>query len=396
MLNNLIANILCVFLLLATSTSAQTLECSDDLKESISMIAGEELISALDFLVNSICQNRWSEDMLFKEESQFTKVVFEEVSNYVESFSDSNTVVNYSLLNSYPIGEDKYFNQIAFYKQNIDDDKTLQLMLSVIAYKSNANYYFATPLKYYTQTWKEKEVGAVTYHYRDSLRLDRAEKFSQKNLDFALKFNSNVQFFDFYMVLNYQEIMRLFGFDYNRTTVGKLRDGCGIVGEDVIFSVMNNEDFSHDLFHYYSESIYDWSVRNWVVEEGLAYSWGNAYYTRQDGEMAEQKELVQILSKYVKKKTDLDLLSFFENNFWSDTSGIYQHLAPDYEVGRVISSVLCDEVYAKHGIKGIHKLLNIGHDPNHFQPFFEAMENLIGITKSNFNEKVKGLIERYQ
>ncbi|MEL7222419.1 MAG: hypothetical protein AAGJ93_13945, partial [Bacteroidota bacterium] len=167
----------------------------------------------------------------------------------------------------------------------------------------------------------------------------------------------------------------------------------GIVGDDVIFSVMNNEDFSHDLFHYYSGTIHDRSVRNWITEEGIAYSWGNAYYTRKDGEMAEQKELTQVLKQYLSQNKDINLLTLFENNFWTDTSGIYEQLAPDFNVARLIASLVCDEVYNQHGMKGLNKLLTIGARPNHFDPFFQSINDLIGVNRNNFHEKVSQLIK---
>ena len=158
---------------------------------------------------------------------------------------------------------------------------------------------------------------------------------------------------------------------------------------------MRNEDFSHDLFHFYSETIHPDSVRNWVVEEGIAYSWGNAYYTKYDGEMGEQSELVNILQDHLRKNENMDLLKLFEENFWRDNSGIYDSIAPDFAVGRLMSSLICDAVEEKHGMKGVLALLTCTSKPSRFEAFYKAVDKLIGVNRSNFAPKIKELIMSY-
>lgn len=382
--------------LLTTNAFPQNIELSDELEKSIDTTLQVKLLTALDSLVEQISRNDVSDNLVWKKEAKFSKAIFEEVYYYEKSYKDTSNTISISLLNCYPIGEGQYLNQLAYFKQSDDTPKSLQMLLSVVAHIEHEDIAFSTPLSYYTKTWKKQKVGSIAYYYRDRFRLDRAEKFAQKNVLFASRFERSPQEFRFFMVENYQEILRLLGFDYNIKSIGKLRDGFGVIGSDVIFSVMNNEDFSHDLFHYYSETIYDRSVRNWVTEEGIAYSWGNAYYTRKDGEMAEQKELLDILKQYIAQNKDINLLSLFENNFWTDKNGIYNHLAPDFKVGRLISSLICDEVQKRHGMDGIHQLIACGSKPNHFDPFFETTDRLIGINRKNFNEKVSRLIKKYE
>jgi len=375
---------------------AQKMDCSDVLLESLDKEFQQELLTSLDSLVGQIRRNQISEKILWQKESKLSKTIFEEVHSYEKSFKDSTHIISNSILNCYPIGKDRHLCQIAYYRQKESNSKSLQLLLSILVHKENGILTFSTPLNYYTDTWKKQKVGSIEYYYRDNIRIDRAEKFAQKNILFASRFKKPVQSLHYFMVENYQELLRLLGFDFNAKSIGKLRDGFGVLGDEVIFSIMNNEDFSHDLFHYYSETIHKWPVRNWVTEEGLAYSWGNAYYTRKDGEIAEQKELVEILQKYMDQNPNVDLLSLFENNIWTDRSGIYEHIAPDYQVGRLISSLICDEVDKKQGMEGINIILKIGSKPNHIEPFLQSIDDLLGINRSNFNERVYRLIENYR
>ncbi len=355
-----------------------------------------DILSSLDSLISQIRNNDVSENLLWEEERQLSKVIFEEVHAYEKSFEDTAHTVRAELLNVYPIGKERYMNQIAYYRLDQNDKKSLQMLFAIVAHREEERIEFSTPLHYHTHTWKEKQIGEISYHYRDKINEGRAERFVQKNRQFAHRFKRSPQALKFYMVENYQEALRLLGFEYNVKNIGKLRDGYGVLGGEVIFSVMNNEDFSHDLFHYYSGTIHDWSVRNWVTEEGLAYSWGNAYYVKNNGEMAEQKELLEVLRNHLSQNKDVDLLSLFENNFWTDESKIFEDLAPDFKVGRLISSLLCDEVYRMHGMDGVDKLLTLGAKPDHFEPFMLAIDKLIGINRDNFNRKMRELIETYE
>lgn len=395
MINKLFFIFICYIPLSNSIILAQNISYGNNFIQSVGKNLQQELFTSLDSLIDQIRNNNIKESLLWKKESKLSKAIFEDIHSYEKSYQDSTYKSKVFLLNCYPISKERYLNQIAYYRQEENNSKSLQMLITIIAHKENKKICFSTPLNYYTETWKEHQVGSITYYFRDKINIHRAEKFAKKNIQFSSRFKKPVKYLSYFMVENYQEILKLIGFDYNAKSIGELRSGYGILGDQIIFSVMNNEDFSHDLFHYYSETIHDWSVRNWVVEEGLAYSWGNAYYTRKDGEMAEQNELLKILKKYIDQNKDIDLLSLFENNFWTDKSGIYEHLAPDFIVGRLISSLICDEVYNKYGMEGINKLLIIGSKPNHFDPFFKSINTLIGINRNNFNEKVNQLIKNY-
>lgn len=385
-----------LLIMIPFSVFSQNIAISDQLTKSTDENLKTQLLPALDSLVVQISNNDVSRDLLWANESEFTKAIFEEVYHYESSARDSINVINRTLLNYYPIGKERFLCQLAYFKTTDQEPKTLSMLLTVIAYREGVDISFSTPLGYYTDSWQEKQVGTITYLYRNKLRLDRAEKFAQKNELFSSRFKKTPQTFRFIMVENHQEIMKLIGFDYNAQSISAWRDGYGVVANEFIFSVMNNEDFSHDLFHYYSGTVHERSLRNWVTEEGLAYSWGNAYYTNKDGEMGEQKELLSILKQYLLQHKDTDLLQLFENNFWSDKTGMYEHLAPDYKVGRSISGLICDEVLRKHGMEGINQLITCGTKPNRFDAFFDSTNKLIGLNRKNFNQRVKSLINEIE
>jgi hypothetical protein len=189
------------------------------------------------------------------------------------------------------------------------------------------------------------------------------------------------------MCYNYQEILQLLGYEYELESNGKTRDGYGVDG-NTIFSVMNNEDFSHDVFHYYTGKFRQQIPANGIVEEGIAYSWGNAYYTnKNNGEMIEQKELVQILKKYLQDNPSVNLLDLFNKN-----TKIFNNLANEISVKSTISSLICDEVERKKGIDGVRVLIKCGRGSD---SFFKAIDDLISLNKTNFDTELRRLIAQF-
>ena len=72
--------------------------------------------------------------------------------------------------------------------------------------------------------------------------------------------------------------MHVLGMEYNVQSVGLVRNGY-FIDTTGVFAVQGNEDFSHDIVHFYSSEFRGQVKRNAAADEGLAYLWGNAYYT---------------------------------------------------------------------------------------------------------------------
>ena len=156
---------------------------------------------------------------------------------------------------------------------------------------------------------------------------------------------------------------------------------------NTIFSVMNYEDFSHDIFHYYSEKINERENRNWITEEGVAYLWGNAYYTDKNGEMIELDRMVYNLKNYLKENPETSLLKLFEDN-----PKIFNSLASEISVRSVLSAIIAKEVEYKLGLEGIMKLINAGGGKELIGKYLTVTDKLIGINKENFDVKVSELL----
>ena len=286
------------------------------------------------------------------------------------------------LINLYALDSNRYFISVGFVN-NTSTGISLRAVVNFVAAADSGKITFSVPAYYLTRNWRIIKVGNITYHYPDFINLQRAKAFDKNNSKIAGKLGLQPDKFDFYLCDNYQEVLRLLGFTYDSESVGIVNSGYG-GGDGIIFSVMHNEDFSHDIFHNYASKVRS-NVRNGAAEEGIAYSWGNAYYVDEHGEMITQKQLVPLLKVYLNQHPGTSLLELFNKN-----PKIFSLPA---KVRSLIASLVSDEVERQKGIAGIKALINCGKGD---ESYFTVINQLIGINTLNFEVRVKKLVDDYK
>jgi hypothetical protein len=348
-----------------------------EIKDSIKV----EILNSLDSLFAGIDGGKINAGLVDRENFDFSM-------SFCESFrglENNGTAKNFykrQLINLYPVSASEYLLSIAFVG-NQGQEPVIGGIYNIIARNDNNKIFFSNPIKYLTKTWKTMVLGDITYYYRDTINLKRATEFNEKNRTMAVKLGLTPIKFNFYMCQNFQEIFHIIGCEYDAQNNGTANSGY-IVDPNNLFSIMNNEDFSHDVFHIYAAKIRK-QKRNRAAEEGIAYSWGNAYYADNNGEIANQKELVTALRKYLRENPRMDLLDLFDNS-----PKIFNYGSDKISVKSVISGVICDEVERKKGIEGIKQLIDCGYGDENL---FKCIDELVQINRDNFSKKVTALIE---
>lgn len=358
----------------------------DYLNFKVDSVLKERIYSNLNALFGSI-----NEDIknckLVKNEDYSQNIEFFECLKGLEASKKYNVTDFYKkqLINAYEILPQQYLLNIA-YVGYADGCPIINNICTIIASDENDTIKFSSPLEYRTKDWKSKQVGNILYRYKNEFNIEAAEKFEATSGTIAGNLGLKPLDLIFYKCDNFQEAFRIIGFEYDLSYNGKNKESW-ILG-NTIFQGFNNEQFSHDIFHVYTSKMIDTKNRNWTAEEGIAYSWGDAYYPKKNGEIITRNELAQILKDTVNKNPDIDLLKLFETR-----SNIYYRLSQNVKVKSVMSSLICDEVQKQKGNNGVIELIKCGKgDAN----FFIAIDELIGINRENFNKKVKELIDRYE
>jgi hypothetical protein len=339
-----------------------------------------KLVTALDTLLLHISQGKVAPSEVSQVGSALSLSIFADL----KGIGASDKELHYykpQLINMYPVKGNQYIISVAF--MNTVATNQLRAIFNFIAVLDNNNLTFSIPLHYLTNNWKIVEVGNITYHYTDEINISRAKIFDRKNTQIAQKLGLQPEKLDFYLCNNYQKILHLLGYEYDSEHVGEVSDGYGI-DRETIFSIMHNEDFSHDALHYYAGKIRK-NARNSASEEGLAYSWGNAYYADDKGEMISSKQLIPVLKQYLKEHPNTSLLALFTKN-----PMIFPYKT---KVRSLISSVICDEVERRNGIPGIKKLIDCGLGDDNY---FKIVTKITGITTANFDERLMALVNNYK
>jgi hypothetical protein len=340
-----------------------------------------KILNALDTLLNHIGQGKAGTGETDPAGGALSLSVFSSIKG-IQNLGSTPNFYKPELINLYAVANDRYFISVAFINGSAAENP-LRAIINFVAAIHNDHVQFAIPLYELTRTWQIAKAGNVTYHYPDHINLARAKKFNQTNTRIAVKLRLAPEKLDFYLCDNYQEILRLLGYEYDSASAGKTDEGYG-VDEGTIFSIRHNEDFSHDAFHYYAAKVRT-TERNSAAEEGIAYSWGNAYYTDEQGEMITQKQLVSQLKQYLAQHAGASLLELF-----TKSPPIFPFRT---KVRSLISSLVTDEVERRKGIQGVKALINCGKGD---ECYFSVVNSMIGINPGNFDAEVGRLLVVYR
>lgn len=373
--------------LLVQITSAQILvEKPSFFRSAVENSLEMQIIVALDSLYADMNDFHFSGRYLSPRDSVLTKaVLYRYLLSPIKRKKSDFTQYSNQLCNLYPLKKNQYMVSIAHInKTSLELEYKIQLLINL----ENERILFSNPLYYYARNWKTQKVGNISYHFRDTIQLSRARVFDEKNTSIAKKLGLNPDEFDFFMCHNEQEVLRLLGIQLMAERSGSTRNGFGVYSK-AICSIMNHEDFSHDVFHYYSGKVNENENRNWVTEEGVAYAWGNAYYTDKDDEMISHERLVLELKQYLNQNPEADVLNLFVKN-----TKIFKHIALEVSVRSTISGVFVKEIEKRKGMKGVLQLINCG-SKNRVERYLDTLNQLLGINGKNFDKRLLALIEKY-
>lgn len=307
--------------------------------------------------------------------------VFNSFIGYQDENDSIQSIYTPYLINIFPVSDNQYEVSVAFI-----DAEVLKAFVRFLIRAENGQYKFSLLLDRNTADWQTTQVGTVKYYHRKPLNMAVAKNFDATNQEIARKFGLTPDSFDFYLNHDYQEALNILGIEYDVLVNGEYRDGSGVDAK-TIFAITGSEDFSHDVFHYYSEKIRT-EKRNYPADEGFAYLWGNAYYTDKANNMISVDQLVVELRKYIQQNPDVDLLELFNKRPY-----IFTEPAPELNIKSLLSALICNDIEKKHGMEGVKKLLNCGRGDDNF---FKVTKELIGLDRSNFNTELIVLMEQFK
>lgn len=290
------------------------------------------------------------------------------------------------LLSVVPLNKNDYLLKIAYMGAK-DSVPLVRAIFELIAYKQQNSFLFASPLKRNTVYWKSKAIGSVLFYYKDKLVSKNAEEYARLIAKFDKKLGSKTNITEFYCAENTPELLKLIGVDYKLDYNGRSMGS--------FFSIDNNKELivsgrsasfnnfdPHDLWHDRLSLVISRRLVNRPVDEACAYLYGGSWG------MTWQEILKRFMDKIaIDKKVDWKNYKENPTDFGVDSS---KHLYVDY----VVNALLIKKIEKEKGFAGVWKLLNSGKFEKGNENYYKVLNDVIGISKKNYNRQVWKLIRQ--
>ncbi|SDS27100.1 hypothetical protein SAMN04487764_1833 [Gillisia sp. Hel1_33_143] len=245
-------------------------------------------------------------------------------------------------------------------------------VLAIVNYYAkpeNGSYKLYNALIENRKKWNYKKVGLIDYYFPKyhEFNMDKAEIANDFIHEISKIFDVKPIPFEYYMADDYDEIQNLKGIDYY-IGMGGANMPSGKSSFDKIYGSGLGEDYLHEIYHVQIDQHYP--NKNYWITEGLATYLSNS--SRGKSLKWHQEKIYN----YLKKNPNVNL-----NNL-TDYVNFDQYTDYHYALG----SFLIKKIYEKGGWKMIKEMMNSGTSN---EEFYAALENCLGIAKSDLNEYIR-------
>lgn len=265
---------------------------------------------------------------------------------------------------------------------------SLRALFTMFAKKTDGEFRFYSPLNFYTKSWLKKNLDGNEIIYKPEFDVSIAIDYftNQKKFDAILGISNTPT--KMYFADNFNESQKILGVDYksdyngvayNMTTA--FEKDSNLLIDGIIASEIIKFD-PHDLWHSRMRKILPSRDIHKPVDEGCAFLFGGSWgYSWED--------IVTRFKDYVKQNPNANWLEQYENpkNFGTEQ---YKDLRVDY----MLNALIIKEYYNGKSFDNIMELLAIGNTQESKTKYFELLESKFGIKRSEFDNKIKQLIDK--
>ena len=316
-----------------------------------------------------------------------TGLLLEELSGMEQSsrYKDAHFYKPY-LLNCAPLNHTGFLVQLAYIGQ-LDNVPTTRAQFRLLAKQVGHQFYFSSPLKQNTTAWQHQQIGSCQFFFKRTLNTSKATEYAKAVAAFDLKLKGDKSQLALYCCDHFPEVMQLIGVDYKTDYNGSGSSSLSTCyGSDTLIvnstggAEFNNFD-PHDLWHERLQNVMAREVVNKPVDEGCAYLYGGSWGI-------SWSEILKSFKAKNAGRPETDWLRLYEDlhNF-ADVQE--KHLIATY----VINALLVQKIEKEHGFAGVMKLLGCGKYEKGNANYFEVLEKLTGINRSNFNAEIEKLVK---
>jgi len=343
------------------------------------------LITALNGFLNQKEKPNRENTFVLKDHLVETSALLDELKGMDQSYKGHDSYKSH-LTNLIKVDSNNFMIQLS-YVGIYESTPVLRASFTFMAKKVQNKFYFYSPLKHNTKTWKSRRISNITFHFKDTIELAQAKLFLRTVNSFDQKLQTPITWFDFYFCDNFPEALRILGVDYKADYSGIKYDDLsaheGNANVEINGGYNDTLRFDpHDLWHDRLHRILPAGVINRAVDEGCAYLYGGSWGYN-------WKQVLAKFKKYVEANPNADWLKLYTEN--ANFEGGDKPMKVPY----VLNALIVQKIEAEKGFPHVIQLLNSGPREKGDDNYFKELEKITGISRDNYNSFINELIKTY-
>jgi hypothetical protein len=260
----------------------------------------------------------------------------------------------------------------------------LRASFRLLAHHNGDRFLFSSPLRRNTNGWKVRKDGNFTFYYTDyPFNETEIAGYVRKAKEFDGKLHAPAYQTTLYCCCSFQEALSALGVDYKLDYNGILSNKLTAFEQQVSLSVVGGPRSAvfdlHDLWHDRLHAAIPVATINKPIDEGCAYLYGGSWGLTWE-------EIFRQFRTYMADNKDW-LTAFTDNKNFALPN--QNHLYVSY----VIDALLAQKIEKEKGFPAVIQFLTCGRYQADNENYFQALDKIIGVNRSNFNVTVEKLVE---
>jgi hypothetical protein len=373
-------SLMCCGLSLTCCAQSQSISVPSYIRIPLDSVQKDKLVTALNGLLGQLPgpdkDNRFVDPSFIPE----TADLLDEMRGMDKSGTDRFRCY---LTNVCGIDSTDYFVQLA-YLRTVDSTPILRASFTLIAHRVGEGFRFSSPLRRNTATWHVRKTGYFYFYYSDyPFNESQIAEYIEKAGEFDRKLGVPPYLTKFYCCETLQEALEVLGVDYKLDYSGVGSESLTAFGPGVSLHVIGGTDTTifdlHDLWHDRLHAATPaTTIINRPIDEGCAYLYGGSWG------ISWEKIFRQFVT-FMGDNKDW-LAAFNENKNFALPN--QNHLYVDY----VINALLAKKIEKEKGFRSVLEWLACGKYEKGNDNYFQALDRVIGINRTNFNANVEELV----
>ncbi|MEO8515477.1 MAG: hypothetical protein ABI426_01965 [Flavobacterium sp.] len=345
------------------------------------------LLSLNDLLIAKEKPNE-ENNLVWNKEKVETYILLDEMNGIDKSgkYKDDFFYKPY-LTNLIKKSDSEYYIQLSYIGVG-ENVPMLRASFELVAHKENDQFKFSSPLLRNTSSWKTKISGNYSFHYKKEINEKTAVNYEKAVNAFDKKLKVTNKQTDIYFGEDLPELLKLIGVEYKLDYNGKKSSVFSSNGGNRLLIVKGNNDTNfddfdmHDLWHERLKNAVSSKILNKPIDEGCAYLYGGSWGI-------SWKDIFKTFKLKVANNKQKDWLEEYGkfDNFGESKE---KHLMAEY----VINALIVQKIEKEKGFSSVVEFVSCGKYTKENANYFQALEKVTGINKTNFNEKVWELINK--